>query len=230
MKYKAAIFDMDGTILDTLDDLTDATNYALVKHGFPTCTREAVRSFVGNGAGMLMKRALGIEADERDCSSKLFETVYADYFAYYTAHCTDKTKAYDGILEVLSRLRACGIRTAVVSNKPHEAVVQLCRNYFPDLFDEAVGTRAGIKEKPAPDAVLEIIKKLGVQKDACVYVGDSDVDIDTAKNSELACISVSWGFKSREFLEAHGATRIVDAAAELEELLLDERGNEHETT
>lgn len=220
MKYTAAVFDMDGTILDTLDDLTDATNYALVKHGFPPCTREAVRSFVGNGAGMLMKRALGIETGKRDCSSELFEAVYADYFACYTAHCADKTKAYDGILDVLSHLRAHGVHTAVVSNKPHEAVLQLCRNYFPDLFDEAVGTRPGIKEKPAPDAVFEIIKKLNVQKEACIYVGDSDVDIDTAKNAALPCISVSWGFKSREFLEAHGATCIVDTAAELEALLL----------
>lgn len=222
MRYNAVIFDMDGTILNTLDDLTDATNYALGKHGFPSCTREAVRSFVGNGAVMLIKRALGIETGDRDCSGELFEAVYADYFAYYRAHCADKTKAYDGMLDVLAHLRAAGVHTAVVSNKPHEAVLQLCRDYFPDLFDEAVGTRHGIKEKPAPDAVLEIIKKLDVQKEACIYVGDSDVDIDTAKNSAIPCISVSWGFKSREFLEAHGATRIVDTAAELEKLLLGE--------
>ncbi|MBM7022322.1 HAD family hydrolase [Treponema sp. Marseille-Q4523] len=208
--YKAVIFDMDGTILDTLDDLASSVNYALEANGLPKRTREEVRRFVGNGAVKLIRRAVP-EGTEDD----LFDKVFALYTSYYDVHCADATKPYDGITELLAILRSKGVKTAVVSNKPDEAVQILVETYFPHLFDAAVGTRDGIKTKPAPDSVFEIIKKIGAEKKDCVYVGDSEVDIETAKNAGIPCISVSWGFKESEFLAEHGAQKIVNNAKEL---------------
>ena len=210
LHYKAVIFDMDGTILDTLDDLASSVNYALEANGFPKRTREEVRRFVGNGAVKLIRRAVP-EGTEDD----LFDKVFALYTSYYDVHCADATKPYDGITELLALLRSKGVKTAVVSNKPDEAVRILVETYFPHLFDAAVGTRDGIKTKPAPDSVFEIIKKIGAGKKDCVYVGDSEVDMETAKNAGIPCISVSWGFKESEFLAEHGAQKIVNNAKEL---------------
>ena len=210
LHYKAVIFDMDGTILDTLDDLASSVNYALDANGLPKRTRDEVRRFVGNGAVKLIRRAV-----PEGTTDALFDKVFASYTAHYAVHCADATKPYDGILELLRSLRKAGIKTAVVSNKPDEAVGILAKRYFPDLFDAAVGTREGIKTKPAPDSVFEIIKTIGAGKKDCVYVGDSEVDIETAKNAGIPCISVSWGFKGSEFLAEHGAKKIVASAAEL---------------
>lgn len=210
LHYKAVIFDMDGTILDTLDDLASSVNYALEANGFPKRTREEVRRFVGNGAVKLIRRAV-----PEGTADALFDKVFEDFDARYKVHCADATKPYDGIPELLASLRASGIKTAVVSNKPDEAVRILAETYFPHLFDAAVGTRDGIKTKPAPDSVFEIIKKIGAGKKDCVYVGDSEVDIETAKNAGIPCISVSWGFKDRGFLAEHGAQKIVNNAKEL---------------
>ncbi|MGI5055328.1 HAD family hydrolase [Treponema socranskii] len=210
LHYKAVIFDMDGTILDTLDDLVSSVNYALEANGLPKRTREEVRRFVGNGAVKLIRRAVP-EGTEDD----LFDKVFALYTSYYDVHCADATKPYDGITELLALLRSKGVKTAVVSNKPDEAVRILAETYFPHLFDAAVGTREGIKTKPAPDSVFEIIKTIGAEKKDCVYVGDSEVDMETAKNAGIPCISVSWGFKEREFLAEHGAQKIVNNAKEL---------------
>ena len=207
---KAVIFDMDGTILDTLDDLASSVNYALEANGLPKRTREEVRRFVGNGAVKLIRRAV-----PEGTADILFDKVFALYTTYYDEHCADATKPYDGIPELLALLRSKGVKTAVVSNKPDEAVRVLADTYFPHLFDAAVGTRTGIKTKPAPDSVFEIIKKIGAEKKDCVYVGDSEVDIETAKNAGIPCISVSWGFKGNEFLAEHGAQKIVDNAKEL---------------
>ena len=155
LHYKAVIFDMDGTILDTLDDLASSVNYALEANGLPKRTREEVRRFVGNGAVKLIRRAV-----PEGTADDLFDKVFALYTSYYDVHCADATKPYDGITELLALLRSKGVKTAVVSNKPDEAVRILAETYFPHLFDAAVGTREGIKTKPAPDSVFEIIKKI----------------------------------------------------------------------
>ena len=213
---QAAVFDLDGTILDTLDDLSDSLAAVLRRAGLPERTREETRRFVGNGIRLLIERAVpeGTEQNKTDA-------VYADFLSYYGAHCAEKTAPYPGIAEMLRALRSAGIRTAVVSNKADGPVKTLVARYFPALFDAAVGEREGIRRKPAPDALFEVIRLLGVSPDGTVYVGDSDVDIETAKNAGIPCLSVAWGFRSRDFLFRHGATVLIERPEELTALLLD---------
>jgi haloacid dehalogenase superfamily, subfamily IA, variant 3 with third motif having DD or ED/haloacid dehalogenase superfamily, subfamily IA, variant 1 with third motif having Dx(3-4)D or Dx(3-4)E len=215
MNYSAVVFDMDGTILNTLDDLAAATNFALEANRLPLRTTEDVRRFVGNGVRRLVERAVPGETPP-----SVMDAVYADFSAYYAKHCADRTKPYDGMKELLSRLRTAGIKTAVVSNKDDYAVQTLARVYFPALFDAVVGVREGIKKKPAPDTVYEVMARLAVGKEQCIYVGDSEVDIETARNAGIPCVSVSWGFKGRPFLQEHNAVTIVDTAAELSAVLM----------
>lgn len=212
--YKLVIFDMDGTILDTLEDLTDSTNYALCVHNLPQRTMEEVRQFVGNGIGKLIERAVPLGTKK-----ELEEQVLATFKAYYGEHCAVKTRPYEGILEVLRTLRERGYLTAVVSNKADFAVQSLVQDYYPGLFDAAVGEKEGVRRKPAPDSVFEVLHLLGIEKEAAVYVGDSDVDLDTAKNAGLEAIAVEWGFRDREFLLAHGARVIVGKPMEILEQL-----------
>lgn len=214
-KYKLALFDLDGTVLDTLEDLTDATNAALAMHGYVPHSREAVRSFVGNGIGNLIRRALPKSTDEAK-----IHTVLGDFKKYYGAHCADKTRPYDGILDMLHALRAAGVKTAVVSNKADFAVKALAARYFEGLFDMAVGEREGVARKPAPDSVFEVMSALGAAPDECVYIGDSDVDVLTAKNADVDGIFVTWGFRSAECLHKAGAKTIVSAPAEITALML----------
>lgn len=204
--YKTVIFDLDGTLLDTLDDLWAAVNAALVKFGLPTRTKEEVRSFVGNGIVKLMERSAG--AVDRE----IFDGVMTEFKRYYGEHCADWTKPYDGIMPLLEKLKANGIATAVVSNKADFAVKKLSKAYFGELIKEAVGEdeAAGIRKKPAPDSLLAVMQRLGAGTDSTVYVGDSEVDIQTAKNAGVACISVTWGFKDRAFLLENGATKLID--------------------
>lgn len=215
MAYKLAIFDLDGTILNTLEDLADAVNYALGEHDFPARTIDEVRRFVGNGIRKLMERAVpaGLEKEEID-------RVHETFSVYYQQHCADKTRPYEGILPLLQRLRAAGCLTAVVSNKADEAVQPLCRRYYDGLFDYAVGERPGIGRKPAPDAVLEVLRRLQVDAAHAVYIGDSEVDIQTAANSGLDSIIVTWGFRDRAYLESQGGRRFVDRPEEIEEIFL----------
>lgn len=203
MGYRLVIFDLDGTILDTLEDLTDAVNYALGQNGQPKRSIDEVRRFVGNGIKNLIIRAVqaGTAAEEA-------EKIYNDFMPYYKAHCADKTKPYDGINELLADLKKDGYLTAVVSNKADAAVQKLCERYFDGMFDYCVGERAGVLKKPAPDSVNEVLKKLAVDRAEAVYVGDSDVDLETAENAGLDCISVSWGFRDERFLTEHGAVKI----------------------
>lgn len=215
MKYSAVIFDMDGTILDTLDDLADAMNYVLRLNNMPVRTTGEIRRFVGNGVRKLIERAV---PEETAVSVK--ENVYGEFSSYYSKHCADRTKPYDGIKEMLFCVRNAGIKTAVVSNKDDYAVQTLARVYFPALFDAVVGVREGIKKKPAPDTVFEVMTRLDVTKEQCVYIGDSEVDIETAQNAGIPCISVSWGFKGRDFLEEHNALKIVDTISELENIIM----------
>lgn len=202
--YKLIIFDLDGTILNTLEDLADSTNYALSVNHFPQRTMEEVRDFVGNGIGKLIERAVPAQTE-----SAVVEKVLSDFTVYYGQHCADKTRPYDGITELIQKLKDEGCKIAVVSNKADFAVRQLCEQYFPNLFDFVVGEREGIRRKPAPDSVLEVLERLGVSKENTLYIGDSDVDIQTAKNACVDQISVEWGFRKREFLVEHGAAYIV---------------------
>lgn len=208
--YKTAIFDLDGTLLDTLEDLYRATNQALIRHGLPTRTRDEVRMFVGNGVEALIRRAVSEGTDEATVT-----TVLAEFKATYSSICQDHTAPYDGITELLVALRARGIHVAVVSNKFDEATKQLCRTYFGDLVEIAVGERPGIRKKPAPDTVLEVLRQLGLHDDSAVYIGDSDVDIMTAQAVGIPCISVTWGLRDEEFLIEHGATTLIHAPHEL---------------
>lgn len=215
MAYKLVIFDLDGTILNTLEDLADATNYALGKHGCPTRTIEEVRRFVGNGIRKLIERAVPAGLTERE-----IDRVHQTFSDYYQQHCADKTCPYEGILPLLQRLRAAGCLTAVVSNKADVAVQPLCRQYYEDLFDYAVGEREGIRRKPAPDAVLEVLRRLEVDAADAIYIGDSEVDIQTAANAGLDCIVVTWGFRDRVYLESQGGRRFVDSPEEIDDIVL----------
>lgn len=213
--YKLAVFDMDGTILDTLEDLKDSVNYALSECGYPQRTYDEVRSFVGNGIRKLIERAVpeGVSVSDID-------RVHEVFTGHYKVHCADKTKAYDGIKPLLEELRANGIKTAVVSNKADYGVQELCKEYFDGLFDYAVGEREGIRRKPAPDSVNEALRVLGVPKSEAVYIGDSDVDYETAVNAGLPCISVLWGFRDEEFLRSKGATLFVREPSEILNIVL----------
>ena len=212
---KAAVFDLDGTILDTLDDLADSLAAVLRRFGMPERTREETRRFVGNGVRLLIERAVPPGTDEKKA-----DEVYATFLSHYGAHCAEKTAPYPGIAETLASLRRAGIRTAVVSNKADAPVKTLVARYFPSLFDAAVGEREGIRRKPAPDSLFEVIRLLGVSPAETVYVGDSDVDIETAKNAGIPCLSVTWGFRSRDFLCRHGAGTLVNRPEELTALLV----------
>lgn len=199
-RYKMLIFDMDGTILDTLEDLKNATNYALSQQGYPVRTLAEVRQFVGNGIRKLIERAVpeGTSAQEIENTLSVFEE-------YYKVHCMDETKPYAGIAELLKEARAQGYQTAVVSNKVDFAVQDLVRDFFDGLFDVAIGERKGVRKKPAPDSVNAVLGRFNLKKDEVVYIGDSDVDYATARNAEVACILVEWGFRDRAFLETLGA-------------------------
>lgn len=208
--YDTYIFDLDGTLLDTLDDLAASTNYALRHNRLPAHTTDDVRRFVGNGVRKLIERAVpGGEAHP------LFEQTLADFREHYTLHSSDHTRPYPGVVALLERLRSHGKKIAVVSNKFHAATEALCCHYFPSLVDVAIGESAEIRKKPAPDTVLEALCRLGADKCGAVYVGDSDVDIETARNSGLPCISVLWGFRDRPFLLSHGATILVESPTEI---------------
>ena len=213
--YQTVIFDLDGTLLDTLQDLADSTNYALSVHRMPARTLEEVRTFVGNGVGRLIHLAVpeGTPAEEE-------AACLADFRAHYLLNMENKTAPYPGVPALLEHLQAAGIRTAVVSNKFDGAVKGLCQNYFGDRLSVAIGESRGVARKPAPDTVFRALAELGAEPAGAVYVGDSDVDIATAQHAGLPCISVSWGFRDAGFLSAHGPRQIVGSPAELETLLL----------
>ena len=214
MRIKAVIWDLDGTLLDTLDDLAASTNAALVQQGMPARTREEVRAFVGNGVRNLIIRAVpGGEANPA------FEAVLAGFIAHYGAHSRDNTKPYDGIPELLDVLDAMGVRQAIVSNKIDFAVKELSKVYFGDRMKVAVGDDPSRKKKPAPDSVWEAMRQLGVDKDETVYVGDSDVDVITARNAGIPCVAVCWGFRPEECLREAGAQHIAHSPDELLEMI-----------
>ena len=203
-KYKTYIFDLDGTLLSTLADLAASTNYALRTHHMPERSLDEVRRFVGNGVKKLMERAI-----PDGLNNPLFEETFATFRQHYMQHNLDTTQPYPGIMQMLEQLKAEGKNIAVVSNKFYAATRELCRHFFGDLVPVAIGEREDIRKKPAPDTVIEALRELGVDKEGAVYIGDSDVDIMTAKNSGMPCVSVLWGFRDKEFLLEHGATTLI---------------------
>ena len=210
MTYDIYIFDLDGTLLDTLDDLAASVNHALALHGMPLHGTDNIRRFVGNGVRNLVIRAVPGGQD-----NPLIESVLASFKTHYSEHNLDRTKPYDGIMQMLHTLKENGRKTAVVSNKFDAATKRLCNHFFGNLIDAAIGEREGIRRKPAPDTVNEALRLLGGDRQKAVYIGDSDVDIATARNAGLPCISVSWGFRDKDFLLRHGAATIVTTADEI---------------
>lgn len=209
-KYNTVIFDMDGTLLDTLEDISDSINHVFKTFGFPCRKTSDVRRFLGNGAAQLMELAIpgGI-------SNPQFGTCLKDYCNHYQENLQNKTCAYEGIISLLQQLSLGGYKIAIVSNKPDKAVKELAGLYFREFAKVAIGETEGIARKPAPDTVLKAIKELGSTTDKTVYVGDSEVDVETAKNCGIKCVGVTWGFRDREVLEQKGADYIIDRPQEL---------------
>lgn len=214
LKYKAAIFDMDGTILNTLEDLADSVNHTLKSNGLPERTIEEVRSFVGNGIRKLIERAV-----PANTNIEIIEKVFDDFKKYYKDHCAIKTRPYEGIVELLDSLKKLGVKVAVNSNKADFAVQELCNQYFPGIFDYALGEKEGINKKPAPDGVNLILNALAIEKSGAVFIGDSDVDIETAINSKVDGIAVTWGFRDKDFLKENGASVFADTPQHILKLM-----------
>lgn len=214
MKYTTIIFDLDGTLLNTLADLAAATNHALAEHKLPQRTTDEVRRFVGNGIRKLIERAV-----PADTPAELQEEVFASFKRYYKQHCADSTRPYEGVPQLLQQLRAAGCRTAIVSNKADYGVQALAKQYFDGQLDAACGERAGIAKKPAPDMLLAIMQQLKAEPANTVYIGDSDTDLDTASNAGVDCIGACWGFRGRAFLEAHGAKLLAENAGDIWKLI-----------
>ena len=198
--YDTYVFDLDGTLLSTLPDLAASTNYALRQYGMPERSLEEVRMFVGNGVRKLMQRAVPGGEDNPQ-----FEAAFACFRQRYMQHNLDHTCPYNGVMEMLAELKRRGKKVTVVSNKFYAATQALCSHFFGDLVDVAIGEREGIRKKPAPDTVMEALRQLDAGTEGAVYIGDSDVDVQTAANCGMPCISVLWGFRDREFLIEHGA-------------------------
>lgn len=224
---RVAVFDLDGTLLDTLDDLHAAVCRALVRAAMPPRTREEIRAFVGDGVELLIRRAVPADLAKSPDGEEKIRTVLADFKADYAANCTVATAPYAGIPSLLDALRAAGVRIAVVSNKFDAATKALCRQYFGDRVDVAVGEREadGIRKKPAPDTVFEALDALGALSalsdlDARIfYIGDSEVDVETAKNAGIPCISVTWGFRDEDLLLARGANLFASTPDEVLRIL-----------
>jgi len=209
-EYSTYIFDLDGTLLNTLNDLAASTNYALRSVSLPEHSVDDVRRFVGNGVRKLMERAI-----EGGDNNPLFDEAYATFRKHYLEHGLDTTQPYPGIMEMLKELKGRGKRIAVVSNKFYDATQELVRHFFGEYVEVAIGERENIRKKPAPDTVVEAMRMLGVGKENAVYIGDSDVDFNTAKNVGIPCISVLWGFRDKDFLQSIGATTFITSPKEL---------------
>ena len=213
--YKAVLFDMDGTVLNTLGDLAAGMNYSLRHFNMPERDEQEMKTFLGNGPAYFVRCSVAEGTPEELCRQ-----VQDFYEEYYDAHCQIKTAPYPGIPQLMERLKDRGIKLAVISNKQGEAVETLAEKYFPGLLELAVGTGPSIPCKPDPSAVLSAMERMGVSAKESLYVGDMDVDLNTAKNAGIDCIGVSWGFMGRDKLESLGAERIADTAWELGDMIL----------
>jgi len=208
------IFDMDGTVLNTLEDLHDSIDYILRRYDMPVRTLDETRRFVGNG----IRRAIELSCPE-GTSSETVDRMTEEFIPYYDAHCLDKTGPYEGILGLMKTLKDAGYKLAIVSNKVDSAVKELTESFFGDYVTVSIGERPGVKRKPAPDTVYMALEELGSTAEESVYIGDSDVDLATAQNSGLPCISVLWGFRDRELLESLGATHFAETPDEIPGIL-----------
>ena len=212
---KMVIFDLDGTLLDTLDDLCNSVNYSLRTNNFPERSLAEVRTFVGNGIRLLIERSVP-EGTSKELIDKTFEC----FKTYYAVHCNDKTKTYPGVMDMLKELKKNGYKIAVLSNKSQYAVTKLCDIYFNNLLDDAVGARENVAKKPSPDALYICAENNNINLNNVIYVGDSDVDVATANNAGVRGIAVTWGFRSRELLIKCGAENLADNTDELLQILL----------
>ncbi len=215
MKYRYILFDMDGTVLDTLADLTNAVNYSLRHFSLPERSTEEVRAFLGGGVREFVQRSV-----PDGCDGELMERVLSFFSTWYESHCLIETAPYPGILELMEKLREAGCKLAIVSNKPHDAVVSLSESLFPGLLETAVGVRPGFRRKPDPDLVLFAMDAISAVKEQCLYVGDSEPDILTARNVGIDCASVTWGYRSKQQLLDCGAKHIVGNMNELLSMIL----------
>ena len=216
MRYKAVLFDMDGTVLDTLADLTNAINHTLSEYGMPLLDKRQVAQYLGNGAAYLISRA--VPAGTPDA---LREEMLRSYQPWYDSHCAILTAPYPGIVPLMQALREAGVKQAVISNKQDTAVKQLASRHFPGLLETAVGESRTVRRKPNPDAVLAALREMGVEKRDAVYVGDTEVDLRTAENAGLACAVVGWGFRTEDQLYEAGAGHIFQSSEELRDWLLE---------
>ncbi len=210
MKKKLYIFDLDGTILDTLKDLAISVNYALAVFDFPPLSDKEVADRTGNGVQRLVELSVPSGTD-----TKTTFAVFDIFKQHYFYHCADHTRPYDGIKDVICEIRKQGAKCAVVSNKMDSAVQELAKDYFDGLFDFVAGQKDGVRKKPYPDTVLLVLDTFGVRKEDALYIGDSEVDIATAKNADMDCLSVAWGFRDRELLKRSGATKIISKPIEI---------------
>ena len=222
-KKDTVIFDLDGTLLNTLEDLRDSVNVVMEKYGYPVHSLEEIRTFVGNGIGKLMERSVPGGRDNPD-----LEQALSDFRCYYTGHCRIKTKPYDGVVELMKVLSDHGFKLAIVSNKNDAAVKELNEIYFGAYTKAALGDREGRARKPAPDAVFAALEQLGSSKEQAVYIGDSEVDIATGTNARMMTIGVEWGFRSRTILQEAGAAHIVSTPEEIMKLIRNREVKEHE--
>ncbi|MGN1316039.1 MAG: HAD family hydrolase [Acutalibacteraceae bacterium] len=218
MKIESVVFDLDGTLLDTLGDLRDSVNFALVNNSLPIRSTEEIRAFVGNGIRRLIERAV-----PENTPVEIVDKCFSDFKEYYKNHSAILTKAYDGIIDLMKTLKLKGIKIAVVSNKADFAVKTLMEDYFSGLYDCAYGERTGVGKKPAPDGVFGAMSEIEALKESTIYIGDSEVDIETAKNAGLPCVSVTWGFRDKEVLENLCPEYIVDSPKDILNII--ERGN-----
>lgn len=215
MKYKAVIWDLDGTLLDTLEDLKNSVNFGLDKFNMPNITLEMTRRFVGNGVGRLIQLAVP-EGTDKETEAKVLEV----FKAHYEEHSLDATKPYDGVVDVLKALKSAGYKMAIVSNKIENAVGELAEKFFPGLIDVAIGETPDVPKKPAPDMIFKALDKLGLAKEEAIFIGDSDVDVATGINSGLDMLTVLWGFRDEDELVKAGAKEFVRKPEEILEKLM----------
>ena len=213
-RIHTVVFDMDGTVLDTLDDLTASVNHVLGRYGLPARTREDYRRFFGSGIRYALRQAVPPEVSEERIDEML-----PIFKAHYDQHCLDRTRPYPGILELMEALKARGCRMAIVSNKIDSAVKELNARFFSDYVSVAIGEKPGVRRKPAPDMVLAALEELGATRAEAVYVGDSEVDLQTARNADLPCVAVLWGFRDRAFLAENGAGTFAETPMDVAAIL-----------
>ena len=217
--FKFCIFDLDGTVLDTLDDLANSVNWVCARHSWPTHQRDAYKYFVGNGMVKLLERATPEQAKQPG----LWEQVQEEFRDYYAQHKADCTKPYAGMEQVLNRLKEAGVSIAVLTNKPHAAAQPIMEQYYPGVFPVVQGAMPGLPVKPDPTLLLQLMERMGAQPGNTLFVGDSNVDIQTAKNGGLSSCGVLWGFRTRQELEGEGARFIADTPDDLLNIILEER-------